>query len=526
MSGLVRKGHFLGAKIRAQRKAAGLTLDELSMRCVQLDPERAPSISYLSMIETGKRVPAEGVLELLAKIFQKDLNWFLDENLEVQAAPKNKQSGGIEGIPLEPGFLFAPDMLQTALPELLSQTGATGRQFAHLLIRTYQERHRNEFPDIERSAESVGERRMPLSIDDLLDLYKQHGLELCWFNQQPVTLPQSDQPQQKSLVRAFYDPPGRVFVNRRLKNNEARVKYELAAFLGHKILHNGDGLKSVHMTGGRLGGTPEGFGAAGMNSEDVLYAWRDFECSFFAGALLCPKMPFRRAMLRSGYTIDSAQALGVTPAVIMRRMTAVSPYRHWHYFDAYPPGFLRAVYRGNGIPLPWGNMTHVTDPCPRWAVFRLLGQTRLEKPVSQISVMQDDKQSRLYCCHSVRDRDSANIVHVMSVGVDLVPALEAQGVDAQGLVAGLAEDCRRGNGQSPLPQATSAALDRVAKVLNISWIGDAVGEAANASIICPRSTACPRAKPCDGRRSLRQQPAIDEVRDEIVTRFNTHAENA
>ncbi len=37
----------------------------------------------------------------------------------------------------------------------------------------------------------------------------------------------------------------------------------------------------------------------------------------------------------------------------MRRMTKVSPYPHWHFFDAYPPGFLRAVYRGNGIPLPW-----------------------------------------------------------------------------------------------------------------------------------------------------------------------------
>ena len=56
----------------------------------------------------------------------------------------------------------------------------------------------------------------------------------------------------------------------------------------------------------------------------------------------------------------------------MRRMTSVSPYRHWHFFDAYPPGFLRAVYRANGIPLPWGNMSVVPDPCPRWAVFRML----------------------------------------------------------------------------------------------------------------------------------------------------------
>ena len=48
------------------------------------------------------------------------------------------------------------------IPELLSQTGTTGRQFAHLLIRSYQEMSRNDFPDLERSAEKVGERRFPL----------------------------------------------------------------------------------------------------------------------------------------------------------------------------------------------------------------------------------------------------------------------------------------------------------------------------------------------------------------------------
>ncbi len=34
MPELLRKGHFLGAKLRALRKANGLTLEELSVRCV------------------------------------------------------------------------------------------------------------------------------------------------------------------------------------------------------------------------------------------------------------------------------------------------------------------------------------------------------------------------------------------------------------------------------------------------------------------------------------------------------------
>src|SRR3569832_1977277 len=57
--------HFLGSKLRTLRKTHGLTLEELSNRCIQLDAARAPSISYLSMIESGKRVPSNEVLALL-----------------------------------------------------------------------------------------------------------------------------------------------------------------------------------------------------------------------------------------------------------------------------------------------------------------------------------------------------------------------------------------------------------------------------------------------------------------------------
>ena len=61
-------------------------------------------------------------------------------------------------MPLEPGFLFSENLLQLAIPELLSQTGTTGRQFAHLLIRAHQETNQNRFPDIERAAESIGNK--------------------------------------------------------------------------------------------------------------------------------------------------------------------------------------------------------------------------------------------------------------------------------------------------------------------------------------------------------------------------------
>ena len=72
--GIRRKAHFLGTKIKGLRKRNNLTLEDLSVRCVQIDPEAGPSVSYLSMIENGKRTPSQRLLEIIAEIFQKDPN--------------------------------------------------------------------------------------------------------------------------------------------------------------------------------------------------------------------------------------------------------------------------------------------------------------------------------------------------------------------------------------------------------------------------------------------------------------------
>ncbi len=111
MAGLIRQGHFLGTKLRSLRKRNGLTLDELSARCVQIDAAGAPSVSYLSMVETGKRMPSAEMLDMLAGIFSKDARWFLDENTEVEAAPAQRERGGLEAMPLGTGV---PVLARTA----------------------------------------------------------------------------------------------------------------------------------------------------------------------------------------------------------------------------------------------------------------------------------------------------------------------------------------------------------------------------------------------------------------------------
>jgi len=517
---LLRNAHFLGTKIRNLRKRNHLTMEDLSSRCIQIDAEHAPSVSYLSMMETGKRVPSQATLEVIAEVFQKKINWFLDEIPEEDAiAPVKKKPGGMGGMTLEPGFLFSKDHLQIAIPEMLSQTGVSGRQFAHLLIRAHQEHHQNHFPDLERAAEEIGQKRMPLSLDDVLDLCKQVGLKIKWFDRQPDRLSKDSGLKRETLVRSFFEPPGVVYVNEVLKTQPARLKYDLATHIAHCVLHNKDGMRSISSAGDSLrDGYRESLsmieGSQSVDTKDILHAWRDFECSFFAGALLCPKGPFRQFLTKHAYAVEPAQLLDVSVSLLLRRMTAVSPYPHWHYFDAYPPGRLRAVYRGNGIPLPWGNMTEAPDPCQHWAVFRMLN-TKSSKPTAQISVIRDGDKSSLYSCVSKKIGDAAGNPHVLCAGIDLGPALQAQGVDAASMADRIYEQCLKNKGTAELSRIARKELRTVSKILNIGWVEQ--GIESPVILICPRASACPRKPHCSGKpNTAKAGPRIEEIRREII----------
>ncbi len=157
-----------------------------------------------------------------------------------KSLPRRAQRGGLEAMPLEPAFLFSHELLQNALPELLSQTGTTGRQFAQLLIRVWQETRHNNFPDIERAAEECGEPA------DAADPGCRDGdLQAPRPRHQMVRRRRRANRAARWCVRSF-EAPGTVLINKRLRSQEERLKYELAFFIGHKILHNGDGVISPH----------------------------------------------------------------------------------------------------------------------------------------------------------------------------------------------------------------------------------------------------------------------------------------
>jgi hypothetical protein len=145
----------------------------------------------------------------------------------------------------------------------------------------------------------------------------------------------------------------------------------------------------------------------------------------------------------------------------------------------------------------------------------MLNENRGPDRGSQISVLRDGGQSLLYCCHSRRAYDMAGNPHVMSVGVDLAPALRSHGVDAELIVASITDECLQHRGEARIPHAAAEAIKSAAKVLNIAWIEDALSSPAR--IICPRSMNCPRTEHCTGAGTSRARE-ITDVRKEIISK--------
>ena len=78
----------------------------------------------------------------ICKIFHRSTEWFFDQNI-VFSSEEDLIEKNFEHIQFEPNFLLSKDILENAIPALLSTTGTTGRMFAHILIRSYQEKHKN-----------------------------------------------------------------------------------------------------------------------------------------------------------------------------------------------------------------------------------------------------------------------------------------------------------------------------------------------------------------------------------------------
>jgi hypothetical protein len=138
-------------------------------------------------------------------------------------------------------------------------------------------------------------------------------------------------------------------------------------------------------------------------------------------------------------------------------------------------------------------MRLVEDPCQHWAVFRMINEP-VEGTSAQISILNVGNEPRIYCCESIKVDDSAGNPHVLCAGIDLNPAIEAQGKDAQSIAYDLKQACAAGGGSIIIPKHIQKDLNSVAKILNINWIERGIKK--DAQLICSRGAVCPRQPSC------------------------------
>ena len=113
---------------------------------------------------------------------------------------------------------------------------------------------------------------------------------------------------------------------------------------------------------------------------------------------------------------------------------------------------------------------------------------------AQISLLDVGGESRIYACESVAVKDLAGTNQVLCAGVDMNPAIAAQGQDPLSLAADLKSACGGNGGSAAIPESIKKELLRTAKILNIAWVERGIDH--DARVICPRSSACPRHPGC------------------------------
>jgi hypothetical protein len=122
----------------------------------------------------------------------------------------------------------------------------------------------------------------------------------------------------------------------------------------------------------------------------------------------------------------------------------------------------------------------------------------INQPVSgtsaQLSILNVGDEPRIYCCESTNTKDLAQNNHVLCTGIDLNPAIEAQGEDARSIAQDLKKVCVQSGGSAEIPTALKAKLSSIARILNINWVERSID--SQARLICSRGATCPREPSC------------------------------
>ena len=132
------------------------------------------------MIENGKRVPSERLIAVIAEIFQKDIqDWFFDESLEDDRDRHGarRRDAGPEcrwnRASCSPRAAAAARHPRAPEPDRHNRPAVR----APADTRTPGNQPVTGFPDLERAAESIGNKLFPLKTEDVFRIAKRLGLD-------------------------------------------------------------------------------------------------------------------------------------------------------------------------------------------------------------------------------------------------------------------------------------------------------------------------------------------------------------
>ena len=258
MAPLLRKGHFLRAKLRSIRGSETGRLWRTCPRAASnATPLHAPSVSYLSMIESGKRAP----FDRYARAAGPGVSTRPENGSSMRAPtssrprPSTPPGGAREGsararVSLLQGRVASSDP-GTASPDRHQRP--TVRAPSHPLapgdVAQRLPRPRARGRQCRRPQISAGRSTICSAFAGST------GPQIRWFERKPVLARDKDR-EVRSMVRSFFESPRVIYANRALQSDPARLKFDLAAHTRTRYCMAVTGRSRAHATGGEMGGSP------------------------------------------------------------------------------------------------------------------------------------------------------------------------------------------------------------------------------------------------------------------------------
>lgn len=366
---------IFGLKVRQARMVKNLSITELS----ELS---GLSASYITEIEKGRKYPKTDRIvdlsEALGYDYDELVSLRLDPPLSFLETPLTSQL--LQNFPLE---LFGVDpstvvdvltrspaemsALVRALQSIARGYAIREEHFYLAALRSYQEYHRNYFPELEKAAADYAAAArwhdtLPRDEAALLHVLRHR------FNYEVAPIPVDAYPNL-SAYRAVFQPGSRPRLLLNLALMPSQRKFMLAREIGYNVLELSE--------------------RTSMNPPDEVGSFtqvlNDFKAAYFGGALLMPKAAVE-ADLRALFGMKAwdpqplVQMLSdydVTPETLLYRLSELVPelfglkvhFLRFHEVDDNYRVYKQLNMNELALPTGFGLQEHY---CRRWLTVRLL----------------------------------------------------------------------------------------------------------------------------------------------------------